>query len=357
MSNGVKSPGDECDRAVSAVLSLAAVIRYIFSEMTLPLRIWYNMNYPAPATELLKKGVAPHQLIFARSLASSNLDEGAPDPQLAEADVAFGQPNPNEILSLPRLKWVHLTSAGYERYDRDDLRAAFKARGAILTNSSSVYDEPCAEHALAMMMALSRRLPDAWERQRTDHSWPAAAIRAKCHLLVGQTAVILGFGAIARRLVELLQPMRMNLIAVRRNPTGREAIKTVAESDVEKVLPQADHVIDILPGGSATASFMNARRLSLLKPSAIFYNIGRGSTVDQDALLEALRSNRLAAAYLDVTAREPLPPEHPLWTVPNCYITPHTAGGHQNEFERLMKHFLENLRRVSVGNELLDRVI
>jgi len=325
--------------------------------MTPPLRIWYNMNYPAPATELLKKGVAPHQLIFARSLASSNLDEGAPDPQLAEADVAFGQPNPDAILNLPKLKWVHLTSAGYERYDREDLRAAFKARGAILTNSSSVYDEPCAEHALAMMMALSRRLPDAWERQRTDHKWPAAEIRVKCHLLVGQTAVVLGFGAIARRLVELLTPLRMNLIAVRRKPTGKEAIRTVAEGDVEKVLPLADHVIDILPGGSTTAAFMNAKRLALLKPSAIFYNIGRGSTVDQDALLEALRSNRLTAAYLDVTAREPLPPEHPLWTTANCYITPHTAGGHHDEFERLMRHFLENLRRYINVESLLDRVI
>src|SRR5882762_9823641 len=190
--------------------------------MTPPLRIWYNMNYPQPATELLKKGVPPHQLIFARSLQSSNLDAGAADPQLAEADVAFGQPNPQAILNLPKLKWVHLTSAGYERYDREDLRAAFKARGAILTNSSSVYDEPCAEHALAMMMALARRLPDAWERQRTDHAWPSAEIRANCHLLVGQTVVILGFGAIARRLIELLTPLKMNLIAVRRNVTGKE---------------------------------------------------------------------------------------------------------------------------------------
>jgi phosphoglycerate dehydrogenase-like enzyme len=237
------------------------------------------------------------------------------------------------------------------------LREAFKARGAVLTNSSSVYDEPCAEHALAMMMALSRRLPDAWERQRTDHAWPTAEIRSRCNLLVGQTVVILGFGAIARRLVELLTPLRVNLIAVRRNPTGREGIKTVAESEVEKVLPQADHVMNVLPGGNATSSFMNAKRLSLLKRSAIFYNIGRGSTVDHDALLSALRENRIAAAYLDVTVREPLPPEHPFWTTPNCYITPHTAGGHQDEFERLMRHFLENLQRFTVKEDLLDRVL
>ena len=117
------------------------------------------MNYPAAATELLKKGVTPHQLIFARSLQASNLDAGAADPQLADADVAFGQPNPDALLNLPKLKWVHLTSAGYERYDRADLRSALSSRGTILTNSSSVYDEPCAEHAFAMMLALARRLP------------------------------------------------------------------------------------------------------------------------------------------------------------------------------------------------------
>src|SRR4051794_35930363 len=124
------------------------------------LTIWYNMSYPPSATELLKERVLPHKLQFARSLQASNLDEGAPDPQLLEADVAFGQPSPEALLNLPRLKWVHLTSAGYERYDRADLREAFKARGTILTNSSSVYDEPCAEHAFAMMLALARRLPD-----------------------------------------------------------------------------------------------------------------------------------------------------------------------------------------------------
>jgi len=321
------------------------------------LRIWYNMNYPAAATEVLKKGVPPHQLVFARSLQASNLDAGAPDPQLEEADVAFGQPNPDALLNLPRLKWVHLTSAGYERYDRKDLRSAFKARGTILTNSSSVYDEPCAEHAFAMMLALARRLPDAWERQRTDHAWPAAAIRTNCQLLVGQTALILGYGAIARRLIELLGPLKMKVIAIRRTPSGKEVVPTYAEDQIERFLPQADHVMNLLPGGDSTVNFMNAQRLALMKRDAIFYNIGRGSTVDQEALVSALREKQIAAAYLDVTAKEPLAPENPLWTMSNCYITPHTAGGHHDEFERLMKHFLENLRRYISNQSMLDRVI
>jgi len=149
----------------------------------------------------------------------------------------------------------------------------------------------------------------------------------------------------------------MKLIAIRRKPTGNEAVPTYPEAEIDRYLPEADHVVNVLPGGSSTTNFINAHRLELMKPSAIFYNIGRGSTVDEEALLKALRENRIAAAYLDVTAREPLPPENPLWTVPNCYITPHTAGGHHDEFERLMQHFLEDLRRFTSNRPLLDRVM
>ena len=101
-----------------------------------------------------------------------------------------------------------------------------------------------------------------------------------------------------------------------------------------------------------------ARNLHIDRPTAAFYNIGRGTTVDQNgALLNALQSNKLAAAWLDVTDPEPLPPDHPLWTAANCHITPHTAGGHHDEFDRLVKHFLANLDRFTRGQELRDRVI
>ena len=94
-----------------------------------------------------------------------------------------------------------------------------------------------------------------------------------------------------------------------------------------------------------------------MKPGAIFYNIGRGDTVDQEAMQQALRANQLGAAALDVMTPEPLPPDHSLWTTPNCYITPHTAGGHHDEIERVIEHFVQNLRRFERGESLLDRVI
>ena len=124
-----------------------------------------------------------------------------------------------------------------------------------------------------------------------------------------------------------------------------------------RLLPLADHLINILPDNPSTERFVTAGRLAMLKPGAIYYNIGRGTTVDQAALLEALQSRCLAAAYLDVTDPEPLPPDHPPWTTPNCFITPHTAGGQAREQYRLVEHFLANVKRFQRGEPLLDRVI
>jgi phosphoglycerate dehydrogenase-like enzyme len=321
------------------------------------LTIWCNPRFPEPALELLRDGTRAHRVVFASASKESSLVGGAPDPLLDEADVAFGQPDPDQLLSAMRVKWVHLNSAGYTRHDRDDLREALRARGAVLTNSSSVYDEPCAQHLLAMMLGLARQLPQSLLDQRGARPWRAAEHRAHCRLLTGQTVLILGFGAIARRLVELLAPFRMHLVATRRSPRGDEPIRVAPEDQTDALLPAADHVVNILPANAGTERFFTAGRFGLMKPGAVFYNVGRGTTVDQPALAAALSDRRLAAAYLDVTDPEPLPPDHLLWRAPNCFITPHTAGGHHDEFERLVGHFVENLRRFERGEALRDRVI
>jgi phosphoglycerate dehydrogenase-like enzyme len=322
------------------------------------LTIFINQKFPDPAAnDLLARELSAHRVIYSQSITTSNLSASQADPAINEADVAFGQPDPAAIITAQKLKWAHLTSAGYERYDRADLRTALSTRGGILTNSSSVYEEPCAEHVVAMMYALARQLPASIVNQQGPKAWPANLLRRQSRLLTGQTALLLSFGAIARRVVELLAPFRMNLIALRRNPTGKEPIKTIAQSQLDSILPTSDHVLNILPGSQSTKGFFSAQRLAQMKKGAIFYNIGRGQTVDQDALIQSLRSGHLAAAYLDVTDPEPLPPDHPLWTTPNCHITPHTAGGHEDEFVRLVRHFLDNLRRFDDGVELRDRVI
>ena len=250
-----------------------------------------------------------------------------------------------------------MNSAGYTTYDHDEIKQQLVERRIVLTNSSSVYDEPCAQHLLAMITGLARQLPAALDSQRSDKAWEMVRLRASSPLLNEQTVVMLGFGAIARRLVELLRPLHMNLIAVRRSVTGDEPIKVVELSQVDELLPLADHVVNILPANEQTKHFLNATRLGSLKHGAIVYNIGRGVTLDQDASKENSTPAGWPRPISMSLYPEPLPPDHPLWTTPNCYITPHSGGGHSNEKERQVKHFLANLRRFEQGEDLIDRVL
>jgi phosphoglycerate dehydrogenase-like enzyme len=317
--------------------------------------IWSNTKLPEAERVMLVRECSPHRVIFSAN-ATGNLAAGKPDPLLAQADIAFGQPDPGQIMELPNLRWIHLSSAGYARYDRADIREALKKRGAMITNSSAVFSEPCAQHALAFMLAGARKLPEAFANQMTNRAWPASELRMQSRLLCDQTVLILGFGSIARRLVELLTPLRMKMIAVRKAPRGDEGIEVHGISELDGLLPGADHVMDILPDSASTKGFVSAARFGLLKTGAVFYNIGRGNTIDQNALLLSLQSRRISA-YLDVTEPEPLPADHPLWAAPNCHITPHTAGGNDREFAIGVRVFVENLRRFERGEKLRDRVI
>ncbi|HEY7089500.1 MAG TPA: D-2-hydroxyacid dehydrogenase [Tepidisphaeraceae bacterium] len=312
------------------------------------LTIWTNFHLSDDKLASLRHEVEPHELIYSSS---------ATDPELARADIAFGQPDPQQVIELTKLRWVQISSAGYTKYDREDLWQALRSRGAVLTNSSSVFDEPCAQHLLAMILSMTRQLPAALDNQRGPRSWTVDQIRAESRLLKGQHVLLVGFGAIGRRLSEMLRPFGVEMIGVRRSPKGDEPIRVVAVDQGDEFLAWADHVVDILPLSPSTANFFSAERFARLRPTALFYNIGRGRTVDQDALHSALASHKLAGAYLDVTTPEPLPPDHPLWTTKNCCITPHTGGGHLNERDRQVEHFVQNLKRFEGGQRLLDRVI
>jgi len=281
---------------------------------------------------------------------------GSDAPGWSGVDAIFGQPDPALLLGAQSVRWVHLSSAGYTPYDRDDLRHEFRARGSALTNSSGVYAEPCAEHALMFMLAHARALPLALLNQNGPRAWPQGSVRAKSCLLKDETVLIVGFGAIGQRLAALLSPLTKNLHAVRRRVRGDEPIDTRPIEDLVEILPRAKHVVNTLPANATTRHLFDKLAFSRMSQDAVFYNVGRGTTVDQDALLGALQSGTLGAAYLDVCTPEPLPPDHPLWSAPNCHVTPHSAGGHAGEQERLIRHFADNLQRLERGAPLLDRV-
>src|SRR5690606_19902570 len=205
-----------------------------------PLTIWCNAEFPEPALTLLRKGVEGHRLIFSEQRSASVLASGAPDPLLAEANVAFGQPDPQSVLNAPGIAWVQLTTAGYTRYDNDVFREGLIFRGAMLSNSSSVFAQPCAEHAFAFMLAQARRLPEALDVQRGERGWPSLPIRAKCRLLQEQSILLLGYGAIARRLAEMLAPLRMDVRILRRRKSGDELGTVITPEELDRTLGEVD---------------------------------------------------------------------------------------------------------------------
>lgn len=326
--------------------------------MTAPhaLKIFVDLKLSPPALALLRERTAGHHLLFARAPAASNLSPApSGDPAFAAADVAFGQPDPAMALASERLRWMHISSSGITRYDTPEFRAALARKKILFTHSPSVYAEPCADHILSFMLAQSRLLPRALATRAPGGSPDWLALRDGAVPLRGSHAVIVGFGAIARRLVERLKPWHMAIAAYRRRVRGDEGVPVLPAARLDAALGAADHVINILPDSAETRGFFSAARFAAMKPGAVYYNIGRGATTDQDALLAALRSGRLSAAWLDVTDPEPLPDDHPLWIQPNCHITPHIAGGHAGESESLVRHFLDNLRRFLAGEPLLDQ--
>jgi len=219
------------------------------------LTIWCNTKLTDAATARLREGTRAHRVIFSANANASVLASGTSDPALAEADVAFGQPDVEDCLRYSQLRWIELSSAGYTRYDREDLKEALRRRGAILTNASGVFADSCAQHVLAMMLAIGRQLPQSLRDQFTDRSWHYTERRYDSRLLTGQTVLLLGFGAIGRRLAELLAPFGVTLLALRRQLRSERTVRVIPAEAISTALAEADHVVNILPENDATRAF------------------------------------------------------------------------------------------------------
>lgn len=317
--------------------------------------MFVGVSFPEEAEAALARALGAHDVVRAEGAHGSNLVPQGGDAPI-DAEVVLGQPTPRAIEISPRVRWVHLTSAGYTRYAEPAARDLFAARGVALTTSSTVYADPCATHALALTLALLRRLDEAMEDQRGERAWPAERVRARSLVLTDARVVVLGYGAIGKRLGALLAAFGADVVAVRERVRGDERVRVVAMESLDHELGDADVVINTLPESPSTRDLVDRARFARMKASALFVNVGRGTTVDQDALADALASGKLGGAGLDVTDPEPLPPDHPLWSTPRCLITPHSAGGRADEHVRLVRHFAANLARWERGEPLVDRV-
>lgn len=322
------------------------------------LTVWTNHGFRPEAFTLFERGLhaAGHRLIVSQKASASVLAAGHADPSLEEADVVFGQPDVAHALRCDRIQFIELSSAGYTRYDRADFREAMTTRRIPVTNASQVFADPCAQHVLAQMLALVRNLPPQLRNQDGPRAWRYLEDRFTNGVLTNQRVLLLGFGSIGRRLAELLRPFGCQVAAYRRQVRGDEEVEIIGEASLPSALAAADHVVNLLPETDQTRGWATTRRFAQMKPGARFYNIGRGTTVDQADLIQALESGQLGGAYLDVMEPEPLPPDHPLWTARNCFITCHIGGGTRDQDDKLARHFLGNLEAFLHRKPLVDRI-
>ncbi|MER5988383.1 D-2-hydroxyacid dehydrogenase [Streptomyces sp. NPDC001787] len=281
---------------------------------------------------------------FAEPGTASAADSRA----LAHADIALGNPRAAWVAEASRLRWLQLASVGIDGY----LALDWPVLGCRLTvtNLGDVFADPVAESCLAGVLALYRGI-DELTGLRTHGTWAKSAVRPRLRLLSGARVLVLGRGSIARRFAELLGPFGCPVSHFAR---GSGDIRTLAELDER--LPGFDVVVALLPGTPGTSGLLDARRLAMLRPGAVLVNAGRGSLVDEEALVSELSSGRLGGAVLDVTAQEPLPAGHPLWTCPNVILTQHTAGGSTDEGARVVDVFADNLSRFRSGAPLRNTV-
>lgn len=279
--------------------------------------------------------------------------------RLPEADVVVvSMMWKNEMApAATRLKFIQSISAGIDQYDRDVLRA----HGIRLANAAGVNANAVSEHAMALILALKRHLHTGRDNQAAKH-WRGmiSDISAREDELGGKTLLIVGLGRIGGRLAKLAKAFDLEVLATRRDPHrgGDGADAVFGHERLHELLPKADIVALTCPLTPQTTNLIDAKALSLMKPTAHLINVARGRVVDEDALITALQEKRLAAAGLDVTREEPLPAASPLWTMPNVLITPHTAGETQRYEDGVIDMLLENLDRLWRGEtQLFNQIV
>jgi phosphoglycerate dehydrogenase-like enzyme len=245
----------------------------------------------------------------------------------------------------PKISWVQLPMAGVERM----AEAGVFDHQRQWTSAKGSYAEPVAEHALALLLAGFRHLP---ERARA-HSWGEPAAQT----LFDQPVTIVGGGGITLALIRLLEPFRTQVTVVRRSAEPVPgATRTVTTDHLHNALAGAQAVVLTLALTPQTRGLIGQEELKLMDQQAWLVNVARGGLVDTGALAGALRSGQIGGAALDVTDPEPLPDGHPLWDLPNCLITPHTADTEQMTEPLLAARITENVKRLINGQELAGRV-
>ncbi len=270
----------------------------------------------------------------------------APEAEIGWFDLYKAEDMAQAIAAATKLRWLSSIYAGVDKFPLDLLQE----RGTIITNGAGINAITIAEYVVMGMLTMAKGYRDV-VRAQDRHEWLMDS-PGKVELC-GSKALILGYGAIGKLVEERLNAFGVEVMAVRRTPSPT----TLTPDTWRAKLGEFDWVILAVPATPETDGMIGAAELAAMKPTTVVVNIARGSVIDQDALVSALKGKRIGGAFLDVTTPEPLPPEHPLWALENCHITMHLSGRAQDKmFARCAKRFLENLDRYQRGEPLEPQV-
>ncbi len=275
--------------------------------------------------------------------------------KIPEADAYIGSPDAELMEAAGKLKWVHIFSAGIEKYTdlpklRDD---------SVTITNLKIYQGPeIADHAFALLLGLTRNMP-GFTRAQDESSWNKRGGRSLPLIeLRGKSMLIIGYGGIGLQVAERARAFGMEVFAIDKNdiPLTRTLDGSGKPDELNSFLETADVVVSCVPQTPETVGMFGSEQFSKMKKGAYFINVSRGKVVDTDALVKALRDGKLAGAGLDVVDPEPLPAESPLWKMENLIITPHVAGVSDERSDRQNSLISSNLERFAKGLELKNRV-
>lgn len=303
-------------------------------------------TYPAGAAETVRDAAPGYELLVTT-------DREEVERELERIEVALDR-FPRDL--LPRstaLRWYQQADAGADWIRRREEVASLPF---TLTNASGVHAIPMSEHMMGMLLALTRNFHVAVRAQQ-ERIWHEIR-RRDLPELAGMRVLVLGVGAIGERFARLCRAFQMEVVGVRRDParTSDAVDRMIGPEALRDELPHADVVASTLPLTEETYHVIGREELAIIKRGAFIINVGRGATIDEQALVEALRSGAIAGAGLDVFETEPLPDDSPLWELQNVVLTPHYSGLTPNYNARVFDIFLDNLGRYLRGEALRNVV-
>jgi phosphoglycerate dehydrogenase-like enzyme len=290
----------------------------------------------------------------------------------AEVDVLYGNALPRDPAKAPRLKWVQLHMAGPDSLHDHPM---YTQTGVALTTTSGVHAATVAEYAITVLLALAHRVPRMVEWKRKG-SWPPDEQRWPLFVpteVRGASLGLVGYGSIGRELARIAKSaFAMTVLACKRDPSerrdtgycrpgtgdpeGRLPDAWFTPAQLDELLSRSDVVVMCAPLTRETRHLFDAKAFGAMKPSAYFINVGRGGSVDETALVSALKEGRIAGAAIDVFAQEPPPKKHPLYALDNVIVSPHVSGFLPTYDDACTDLFVENLRRYLSGAPLLNLV-